>query len=194
MKDLSSEQQNELREALSHMHVAELEAQLEALNLSTKSFNKAELINRLMHYALTGKELLALEIPVISQSKRGTLYPLHPDTKMMHGSYKNDLKTRQFFKSLIGVHFHFTAQGIDWLPEQWLEGKTPTYAEFAKQWQRDYEQNKNQKRAPKQEWAYNRFVQSYMKDHPKKSKQEFLDAWEAQRQKYVQFVTIFFKK
>jgi hypothetical protein len=98
------------------------------------------------------------------------------------------LATRNFFKQLIGSHFHFTAQGIDWLREQWLKGTPPTYADFAREWQAEYERNKTQKRAPKQEWAYIRFVQEYMHLYPQASKSEVTAAWNAQRQKYVKTV------
>ncbi len=102
------------------------------------------------------------------------------------GSYKNDLATRNFFKELIGDHFHFTAQGIDWLRERWLEGNPPTYADFANEWRAEYERNKKQKRLPKQEWAYIRFVQEYMQHFPSASKKEVNAAWKAKRQECVQ--------
>jgi len=194
MKILTQNQQIELKEALSHMHVAELKAQLETLRLSPKGFNKKELIDRLVHYALTGKELPALKIPTISKAQRSTTYPLSPQTLMLYGVYKNDYVTRQFFKQLIGNHFHFTAQGIDWLREQWLEGNPPTYAAFAKEWHDEYERNKNNKRPPKQEWAYIRFVQEYISQFPDASKKNITDAWEARRQEYIQKVRTIFKQ
>ena len=118
MKRLSENERIQFKEALSYMHIAELKSQLEELNLSVQGFNKNELIQRLVHYAVTGKELPPLKIPVISRASRGTPYSLHPRALMLYGSYKNDLATRNFFKQLIGNHFHFTAQGIDWLREQ----------------------------------------------------------------------------
>jgi len=191
-KNLSKKEQIELKEALSHLHIEELEQQLESLNLSTKGFNKKELINRLMHFACTGKELSPLEIPITSKAKPGMLYPIHSDTLMLHGAYKNDAKTRDFFKLLIGDHFHFTAHGIDWLRERWLEEDPPTYAEFAEYWQDCYEQQILNKRAPKQEWAYNRFLQNFMKNNPKKSRTEFLAAWKEQRKDYIEFIKTIF--
>ncbi|XVN42631.1 MAG: hypothetical protein RCG15_08655 [Candidatus Rickettsia vulgarisii] len=63
---------------------------------------------------------------------RGVVYHLHPNTLMLKGSYKNDLRNRQFFKQLIGEHFHFTAIAIDWLNDRWMQGlpPPPTYQEF----------------------------------------------------------------
>ena len=193
MKKLSKYELVELQEALSHLHVVELKNQLEELKLSMKGFNKNELINRLVHYVATGKELAPLKIPAISQAKPGVSYPLASGTLMLHGAYKNDLKTRNFFKSLIGNHFHFTARGVDWLREQWLAGKPPTYEQFAKEWIEEFVRNQKEKCAPKQEWAYIRFIQDFKKSNPSASKTEILNAWEVQRQEYVALVRAIFK-
>ena len=194
MKTISKKAVIELEEALSHMHVSELKTTLERLQLSTKAFNKEELINRLAHYAATGKELKPMTIPLSSRAKKGVSYPLDKNTPMLHGSYKNDLKTRLFFKSIIGDHFHFTAQGIDWLRTQWLQSKTPTYNEFAQEWMAEYKRNQQEKRAPKREWAYIRFTQKHLKSYPDASKKELLDAWNNQRKIYLEFITNFFKQ
>lgn len=194
MKKLSNAQLIELKESLSHMHVSELKAQLKQLKLSIIGFNKRELIDRLVYYVTTNKELSPLTIPNVSKAKSGVPYPLHTSTLMLYGSYKNDLKTRQFFKQLIGDHFHFTAWGVDWLRERWLEGNPPTYSQFAKEWEDEYLRNKKEKRLPKQEWAYIRFVQEYIKRSPDSSKKDINIAWEAKRLEYVQLVYAVFKE
>ncbi len=191
---LSHTEQIELKEALSHMHVGELKQACTDLQLSTKAFNKKELIDRLMHYVATGKELPPLEIPAVSKAQRGVLYPLAATTLMLFGSYKNDLATRQFFKELIGNHFRYTAYGIDWLRERWLAGNPPTYAEFAQEWHAEYERNKQQKRAPKQEWALIRFAKGYLEDCPNGSKEEFFAAWAEVRKEYVAQARVMLKK
>lgn len=192
MKYLPEDEQIQFKEALSYMHVDELKLQLEQLGLSSKGFNKNELIQRLVHYAVTGKELPPAEIPAISRTSRSVPNVLDPKTLMLFGSYKNDLETRNFFKKLIGNHFHFTAQGIVWLRERWLQGNPPTYADFANEWQAEYERNKEQKRPPKQEWAYIRFVQEYMQKFPKAHKKEINEAWQVKRQEYIQKVRTIF--
>ena len=194
MQLLSITDRIELTEYLSYMHIAELKAQLQELGLSSKAFNKNELIERLTHYALTGKELAPREIPAVSKASHNKRYTLDAETSMLHGAYKNDRATRDFFKQLIGQHFHFTAQGIDWLRERWLEGKPPTYAEFAQEWQEEYERNKDRKRPPKQEWAYIRFMQNYSQRFPQASQKEMTDAWNEERQKIVKNVYAFFKQ
>lgn len=175
----------ELRELLAHMHVAELKDLLTSLRLSAKAFNKQELIDRLVHYKKTGNELAPQEIPLVSRARRGLQAVLMPERLMLYGSYKNDYATRDFFKKLVGNHFHFTAYGIDWLRERWLEGKPPTYAEFAREWQEEFERNKVAKRPAKQEWAYIRFVQDYTLTYPEAAVAEINAAWEKWRSNAV---------
>jgi len=194
MQYLSQKDQVELRENLSYLHIDELKSQLEELGLSLQGFNKNELIERLLHYAITGKELAPGKIPAISKASRNTTYALAAHTPMLYGAYKNDRATREFFKHLIGTHFHFTAQGIDWLRGRWLAGKPPTYAEFAQEWQAEYERNKEQKRPPKQEWAYIRFIQNYTQRSPHASQKEMTHAWNRERLDIVQKVRVFFKQ
>lgn len=188
MSYLPAEEASQLKEALSHLHVEELELQLTQLGLSSQGFNKNELIERLMHYAITGKELPPAVIPAVSRATKKNPRVLDPQARMLYGAYKNDLATRNFFKKFIGNHFHFTAQGIDWLRERWLQGNPPTYGEFAHEWQDEYERTRQKKRAPKQEWAYIRFVQDYMQQFPTAPKNKINEAWKAKRLEYVQEV------
>lgn len=182
----------ELRELLAHMHVAELKSLLTSLRMSAKAFNKQELIDRLVHYKATGVALAPQEIPLVSRARHGLQAPLAPERLMLFGSYKNDYATRDFFKKLIGNHFHFTAYGIDWLRERWLAGNPPTYAEFALEWQEEFERNKIAKRPAKQEWAYIRFVQAYTQEHPEAGHAEINAAWELWRAKAVMQARAFF--
>lgn len=175
----------QLRELLVHMHVAELKEALTSLKLSTKGFNKEELINRLVHFKKTGFELAPLKIPDVSKAQSTAQPVLKPEQRMLYGLYKNDYATRDFFRKLIGPHFHFTAQGIDWLRERWLAGNPPTYAEFAQEWQAEFERNKITKRPAKQEWAYIRFVQAYIHEHPHANQNEVNAVWEVWRKKSV---------
>lgn len=118
------------------------------------------------------------------KAKMGVEYPLTPHTLILKGSYKNDLKTRLFFKELIGNYFHFTAFGIDWLEARWLEGKPPTYQDFAEMWKTEYAKRKKLGTTPKEEWAYINFTQKFMNTHPDADRATLLKAWEAERIKH----------
>lgn len=143
-----------MKNSLNFLHCEELKEIALKLGLSEKG-KKGELIARIMHFLQTGEKLTLPRFPTVSCAKRGVSYPLDPKTLMLKGAYKNDLKTRLFFKRLIGEHFHFTAFGIDWLERRWMEGNPPTYQEFAEMWQ----ERKKMALPPKEEWAYINFLQ-----------------------------------
>lgn len=132
---------------------------------------------------MTGEILQPKKIPTISKAETGKKYPLKPDTLILYGAYKNDLTTRNFFKKLIGEHFHFTAFGQDWIAKRWQQGKPPTYSEFAKAWQKEYLKRKSSKANPKKEWAYLNFLQRFLTQHPNASKQQLALAWKKERNK-----------
>jgi hypothetical protein len=186
-------QKSELFEALYFLKMGELKALCLKLGLPY-SGKKGQVIDTIKHLINTGKVLEIPEIPIISKAVKGTVYPLAADTKILLGAYKNDAKTRAFFKKLVGNHFHFTAFGIDWLNERWQAGKPPTYQEFATMWQKEVDKRKNQKPQPKQEWALITFVQKYMELHPNASKVEVNKAWHKKRAEMVTLVKEYFSK
>ncbi|QQR48944.1 SAP domain-containing protein [bacterium] len=169
-----------LKAALLFFHVAELRDLCVQLSLP-KAGTKLSLISRIVYFCETGQIVTELLIPAISRAKRGVLYPLKPDTLMLKGAYKNDLKTRLFFKQLIGEYFHFTAFGIDWLHQRWLNGNPPTYQEFADMWQAEYDRRKKYGSTPKEEWAYINFSQQFFKHHPDATREMLYEAWEYER-------------
>ena len=171
-----------LKEALNFLHVDELRHICAQLSLPIKGKKKV-IIFGILHFIKTGELTTASYIPDISRAKRGQIYPPHPDTLILKGSYKNDLKTRLFFKQLIGEYFHFTAFGIDWLNERWLNGNPPTYQEFANMWSAEYQRRKQLGSTPKEEWAYINFAQKFVRDHKNSSHIAITEAWKNEREK-----------
>ncbi len=189
---LSNIDHYQLHASLHYLHVSELKTCCENLNLSAKG-KKIYFINRIMHFLKTGEKINLSGYPAISVSKKRNNVVLSPDTLMLKGTYKNDLKTRLFFKELIGQHFHFTAFGIDWLESRWMEGNPPTYQDFADMWSKEYKFRKTYGSAPKAEWAYINFVKMYLNDNPNASRNEILSSWEFERTKNKELVDKFFK-
>lgn len=173
-----------LKKSLLYFHVSELRELCEKLLLPSKG-KKMNLIERIVHFSKTGEIIIEPKIPSVSKAQKGKDYPLLPQTLMLKGAYKNDLKTRLFFKDLIGDYFHFTAFGIDWLNTRWLEGNPPTYQEFSKMWEAEYARRKKMGSTPKEEWAYINFTQSYISEHPQSTRNEQLKAWEDERQHHI---------
>lgn len=190
---LSQSELGELTDALHFMSVPALRSVCLRLELPSKGL-KAALIARIMTYLKTGAVVTETEIPAFSKARSGAEYPLKPSTKILYGSYKNDLVTRLFFKKLIGEHFHFTAFGLDWIKERWMEENPPTYAEFADFWQQEHLARKQQKAQPKKEWALITFVQGYVQKHPDASGAEIRSAWKKERDKQVAYAHELLKK
>ncbi len=177
-----------LKQSLVFLRVEELKHICENLSINDKG-KKGAIIARILHYIETGEIILEPKFPEISKARKGGVYPLHPDTLILKGSYKNDLKTRIFFKKLVGEYFHFTAFGIDWINDLWLQGNPPTYKEFADMWVVEYDKRKNLGTTPKVEWAYINFIQQYIKDYPNAPRAAITKAWEVERQKHLKIVS-----
>jgi len=193
MNSLSNQDLKKLFDALHFMNMKELRQWCTTHGIPSTE-KKSTLIEKIMHFVKTGIILPIEELPAISHAKKGKEYPLHEETVILFGSFKNDLKTRNFFKKLIGKHFHFTAFGIDWIHERWQEANPPTYKEFAQMWQHEYEQRKKSKAQPKKEWALLTFVQHYQENNPNASKQEMMMAWKKERELQVKQAQELLKK
>jgi hypothetical protein len=165
-----------LTEALHYCKMAELKQTCELLSLPPIG-KKGALIARIVRYIQCGEITNLPHIPVQSRAPHYPPQPLAPSSLMLSGSYKNDLKTREFFKKLIGPHFHFTAFGIDWLTERWYQGNPPTYQEFADFWIEENTRRKRKKEKPKDEWMFIRFMQTVEKSAPNASLAERQDLW-----------------
>ncbi len=183
-RKLSPQEMKELFDALHFMNMKELRDLCKTYNIPWQE-GKAELIKKIMHFLKTGTVLPAKTIPAISRAQKCMNYPLAENTPVLYGAYKNDLKTRIFFKKLIGPHFHFTAFGVDWINARWHDGNPPTYKEFAQMWQKEYELRKKTKAQPKKEWALLTFMQEYQHHHPDASKQQVMAAWKKEREMQV---------
>lgn len=179
-----STQLAQLSNALLYMNMKELRQACEQLGIPS-SGKKGEIITRIVTFIKTGTVTKTPPIPTKSRAVKNVSYPLEPNTRILLGAYKNDLKTRQFFKSLIGNHFHFTAFGIDWINERWMAGNPPTYAEYATFWQQEYERRKEQKANPKKEWALINFMQRFCEQNPRASHREMLQEWKRVRLEHV---------
>lgn len=184
---LNTDQHKELFPALLYLNMSELKNICLHFKLPTQS-EKIKLIESIKVYLTTGSITEQEQIPAISKAKPKTTYPLAPETMILKGSFKNDLKTRIFLKTLIGDHFHYTAYGIDWIKNNWVQGTPPTYAQFANYWQEEYLARQITKAPMKAEWAYLNFLDRYQKQHPTASKTQAIAAWKIERAAQVEKV------
>jgi len=187
MNILNFNEQQELFAALLYCNISELKNICIHFELPTQG-EKIKLIENIQLYVTTGKIAIHQEIPASSKAQPKAIYPLAPNTLMLKGSFKNDLKTRIFLKILIGNHFHYTAYGIDWIKHLWMQGTPPTYAQFAIFWQSEHEARQKNKAIMKPEWAYLNFLDHYKKIYPTASKSQAITAWNFEREIQVKKV------
>ncbi|MBS0186197.1 MAG: SAP domain-containing protein [Proteobacteria bacterium] len=177
-----------LKEGLNFLHVEELKNLCRQLLLPIEG-KKGILVLRILHFVETGKVMNNPKLPLVSCAEKGKDCPLTPNSFILKGSYKNDLKTRVFFKKLIGDDFHFTAFGVDWIHNRWMEGNPPTYQEFADMWRAETKRRQEEGSIPKEEWAYINFTQRFIKKNPGTQRQGLIEAWEKERLKQKENVT-----
>lgn len=189
---LSCQQIKILTNALHYLFVGELKELCRQLKLPIKG-KKPELIQRIVVFLESGEIYNAPKYPEASLAKKHKSYPLHPKTLVLHGAYKNDLATRNFMKSLIGEHFHFTVYGQDWIKQKWFDGSPPTYMELASFWEKEYQARKGKKSPLKREWAYLNFIRDYLEKNPNSSQEEITQAWEKERLKQKREVELIVK-
>jgi hypothetical protein len=86
--------------------------------------------------------------------------PLRRSTPVIN--YKSDEKTRAFFKSQIGPHFHFTYH----LNQYRLARKSLTYGDLVEEWSAEYERRRGPDyKAPIASQAeYNRYIRDFFAD------------------------------
>ena len=190
---LTDKELSQLENSLLYMKMGQLKQVCIRLALPAQG-KKTELINRIVEFVQTGRIVRPGIMPTASLAKNYPLQELNAASLMLYGSYKNDALTRAFFTSLIGPHFHFTAYGIDWLNQRWHEGNPPTYQEFANYWVDETEQRKNKKAAPKQEWAFIRFLQKMATEQPTMQQADLMSSWKALQDEKVLEVDALIKK
>lgn len=184
-KKFSQTEIDQLRISLLYMNMTELRCVSRFFHLPPND-TKLNLIERILLYVSSGIRSEQPRIPDVSRGTSKKNEPLMPHQKMLYGIYKNDAKTRAFFKQILGEDFHFTAFGIDWLKDRWMKGNPPTYQEFADFWRAESQRRNVTKEQPKEEWAYFNFTQDFLRANPNASQAQIIAAWKSERKKHVE--------
>lgn len=108
--------------------------------------------------------------------------PLTLDTPVVN--FKSDQRTREFFKSVIGPHFHFTAYLNDF-----MRGRDDlTYGDLVHEWLAEYERRKDRNYKPPimKSCEYNQFVRDFFADARNQGKplREAVAAWNEVKTKH----------
>jgi hypothetical protein len=173
----------EILDALQYMRLDELKRFCAPPRTIPIDGEKKLVIKRVKHYLETGEILHAFPTPPVSLAKPFTHYPLTPDTLILQGAYRADDPTRTLIRSLIGIHFNFTEFGQNWIETRWDFGSPPTYTEFAKAWQEEFELRRklDYQSVSEDDQLYLNFAKSYTGTHPSALKREIDHVWEKTR-------------
>jgi hypothetical protein len=122
---------------------------------------KLEIVARIESFLKTGKAAAAPR-PRKPATRQG---PITMRTRVTE-AFKSDQETRDFFKSAIGPHFHFTAQMQQWRRDKQRDGVPITYGDLVREWlaERERRKDKNYKSTLQRSWEYNRFVRDFLAD------------------------------
>jgi len=145
------------------------------------SGKKLEILARIEVFLKTGK------IGKPKKKKRGksradSEKPLSLDTPVIN--FKSDQKTREFFESAIGPHFHFTAH----LNQFRRENDNLTYGDLVSEWLAEKERRKNGSYRAKimKSCEYNQFIRDFFADENNQGKsfQDAVAAWNEIKKKH----------
>jgi SAP domain-containing new25/Domain of unknown function (DUF6434) len=122
---------------------------------------KREIVARIESFLKTGK-VAAAPKPRKPTKRRG---PITMRTRVTE-AFKSDAETREFFKTAIGPHFHFTAVLQQFRRDKQRDGVPITYGDLVREWlaERERRKDKNYKSPLQRSWEYNRFVRDFLAD------------------------------
>jgi SAP domain-containing new25/Domain of unknown function (DUF6434) len=141
---------------------------------------KLDLMGRIESFLATGYRAPAAASPR-ALSERG----VRPDRLAVDApvtaAFKCDDRTRAFFKSVIGDHFHFTAHVQQFRRDRQRRGARVTYGDLVKEWLAEQERrkDKNYKSTLQKTWEYNGFVREFLSDKQRNAGKGITDAAKA---------------
>ena len=140
---------------------------------------KIEISNRIIEFLETGN--IPKTKTIKSQKLPKATEPITKETVIgiENRSYK---EKKDFFISVIGNRFHFTAHLLDYFKKN--TGKK-TYSDIVNEWYKEQELNKDNsfvKEIPPQ-FEYNTYIRDFLKDNPNKTINDAIDFWNIKKSK-----------
>jgi len=143
----------------------------------SSSGGKIEIANRIAEYLETGK--ISKKIITKKPKLPKAIKPLTEETiiGVEQRTYK---EKKEFLKSIIGNHFHFTIHLLDYFKEN--IGKK-TYGELIQEWYKEQKINRdpNFVKEITPQFEYNTYIRDFMKDNPNTTKKIAIQCWNIKR-------------
>ncbi|MCK5475273.1 MAG: cytoplasmic protein [Candidatus Pacebacteria bacterium] len=138
------------------------------------SGGKIEITGRIVEYLKTGKiENKKRKIKKCIQRMPKNINDIIPD------NYSSSQLFREYFRSIIGQHFHFTAYMATYMKDR----PEITFKEYADEWQAEYERRKNKNYHSKimKSCEYNQYTRDFFKDNPNKTRADAIKYWKIKK-------------
>jgi hypothetical protein len=138
---------------------------------------KADLTARIIRYLETGE--IIHPVPKIKYTFRDSDKEMALEAKVVN--YKNDAKTRAFFKKQIGSHFHFNVHLINFVKSN----KNLTYEGLVQEWlaEEKRRENPNYKTKIHASCEYNRFIREFFAREKEKNLSDAIAEWKKLKDK-----------
>jgi hypothetical protein len=135
------------------------------------SGSKKDLTERICHFLKTGR---ILKQPVKS-ARTKTKYRIDITlNSRIPGNYRNDELHRTFFKKVIGKHFKFNVQFMNWVKDN--SGKT--YRDAINEWNHIYNEKKSgRKYEISPQFEYNQYMRDFFSANPDLSREQAIQCW-----------------
>lgn len=140
---------------------------------------KIEISNRIIEYLDTGKTSRTKTVRRKKIAK--ATEPITKET-VIGIEYRSYNEKKDFFKSVIGSKFHFTAHLLDYFKKNTGE---KNYSDLINEWYKEKELKKDpnfvKEIAP--QFEYNAYVRDFLKDNPDKTRNDAIKYWKIKKSK-----------
>jgi len=155
----------------------ELVAFCRGININS-SGRKIDIANRIEKYLKTG-EIEKKNANKRRKIKKGIQKVPKNINEVILDNYTSSQLFREYFKSIIGQHFRFTAYMMKYIKNH----QEITFKEYADEWQAEYERRKNKNYRPKimKSCEYNQYMRDFFKDNPDKTRTDAIKHWKIKK-------------
>lgn len=143
-----------------------------------RSGGKIDIANRINEYLRTGK--IESKNPIKGgKNKKGIQKTPENINEVIPDNYTSSQLFREYFESIIGQHFHFTAYMAKYIKDH----SGITSKEYINEWCAEYERRKNKNYKPKimKSCEYNQYIRDFFKDNPDKTRDEAIKYWKIKK-------------
>ena len=142
------------------------------------SGGKIEIAGRIEKY-LKGGKIETKKIGKGGKKREGIQRIPESINELIPDNYSSSQLFREYFESIIGQHFHFTAYMMQYIKDH----LGITFKEYVDEWQAEHERRKNKNYKPKimKSCEYNQYTRDFFKDNPDKTRKEAIRHWKLKK-------------